>query len=96
VTTRVLPAGPRETRADVTWLVDAAAEEGRDYDLGRLLPFWQLTSEQDWELCERNQRGVQSSGYRPGPYSPTREANVIAFVDWYRRATARATAFPAD
>jgi len=83
VTTRMLPLGPLETRLDVTWLVDAYAKEGRDYDLDRLLPFWQLTSEQDWELCERNQRGVLSTAYRPGPYSPSRESNVIAFVDWY-------------
>jgi Rieske 2Fe-2S family protein len=86
VTTRVVPVGPPETRADVTWLVSSDAEEGRDYDLDQLLPFWQLTSEQDWELCERNQRGVESSGYRPGPYSPSREANLIAFSEWYREA----------
>jgi Rieske 2Fe-2S family protein len=83
VTTRVLPIGPLETRIDVTWLVDGSAEEGRDYELEKLLPFWQLTSEQDWALCERNQRGVLSSAYRPGPYSPSRESNVVAFVDWY-------------
>ena len=53
--------------------------EGRDYDLPGLLPFWQLTSEQDWALCERNQNGVRSSAYEPGPYSPSREQNVIAF-----------------
>jgi glycine betaine catabolism A len=82
VTTRILPAGPAATRADVCWLVDAAAGP-RDYTLDRLLPFWQRTSEQDWALCERNQRGVASSGYRPGPLSPSREANVIAFVEWY-------------
>jgi Rieske 2Fe-2S family protein len=82
----VVPVGPLETRIDVTWLVDRDAEEGRDYDLDRLLPFWQLTSEQDWALCKRNQRGILSSAYRPGPYSPSREANVIAFVDWYLAA----------
>jgi Rieske 2Fe-2S family protein len=87
VTTRVLAAGPLETRIEVAWLVDAHAEEGVDYELERLLPFWRLTSEQDWELCERNQRGVLSSAYRPGPYSPSREANVIAFVDWYFEIT---------
>jgi len=83
VTTRVLPVGPLETSIEVAWLVDASAEEGVDYELDRLLPFWRLTSEQDWGLCERNQRGVLSSGYRPGPYSPSREGNVIAFLDWY-------------
>ena len=60
--------------------------EGRDFQLDRLLPFWQVTSEQDWALCERNQQGVLSAVYRSGPYSPSREANVIAFVDWYLSA----------
>jgi Rieske 2Fe-2S family protein len=84
VTTRLVPAGPAATRVDVCWLVDRDAQHGRDYELDSLLPFWQRTSEQDWALCERNQRGVSSSGYRPGPYSPSREQNVIAFADWYR------------
>jgi phenylpropionate dioxygenase-like ring-hydroxylating dioxygenase large terminal subunit len=72
-------AGPTETRIELTWLVDGLAVEGRDYDLPGLLPFWQLTSEQDWALCERNQNGVRSSANEPGPYSPSREQNVIAF-----------------
>ncbi|HEY3992801.1 MAG TPA: SRPBCC family protein [Ktedonobacteraceae bacterium] len=44
---------------------------------------WQLTSEQDWELCERVQRGVSSSAYRPGPLSTLREYNLDAFLRWY-------------
>jgi Rieske 2Fe-2S family protein len=47
------------------------------------MPFWQLTSEQDWALCEQAQRGMTSSGYRPGPYSTFKEYNVDAFVRWY-------------
>ena len=65
------------------WLVDRDAQAGVDYDLDRLLPFWQLTSEQDWELCERNQAGVENPAYTLGPYSPEREHNVIAFDAWY-------------
>jgi glycine/D-amino acid oxidase-like deaminating enzyme len=69
VSTRLLPAGPQQTAIRVWWLVEKDAVEGRDYDLVKLLPFWQLTSEQDWEICERQQRGVNSSAYTPGPYS---------------------------
>jgi Rieske 2Fe-2S family protein len=83
VTTRLLPAGPRRTKARVLWLVDQDAVEGRDYTLDHLLPFWQLTSEQDWQICENQQRGVESSAYRPGPYSPYKEYNVDRFVQWY-------------
>lgn len=83
VTTRLLPAGPRCTAARVVWLVDKNAVEGRDYTLDTLLPFWQLTSEQDWTICENQQRGVESSAYRPGPYSHYKEYNVDRFVQWY-------------
>jgi glycine betaine catabolism A len=83
VTTRLLPAGLHLTRARVTWLVHEDAREGVDYELDRLMSFWQLTSEQDWELCERVQRGVSSTAYYPGPLSRTREYNLDAFLRWY-------------
>jgi Rieske 2Fe-2S family protein len=89
VSTRLAPAGVGHTRINVQWLVHEDAVEGRDYSLDSLLPFWQLTSEQDWELCERNQQGVASSAFSPGPYSSKREYNVIRYVDWYLDAIAR-------
>ena len=83
VTSRLLPLGPEKTQVRVYWLVDERAVEGKDYELGDLLPFWQVTSEQDWELCERVQQGVRSSQYRPGPLAITKESNVNAFLRWY-------------
>ncbi len=65
------------------WRAPTDAVEGEDYSLERLLPFWQLTSEQDWDLCEKNQAGVRSSAFTPGPYSTKLEYNVIRYVDWY-------------
>jgi Rieske 2Fe-2S family protein len=88
VSTQLLPAGPSLTRARVIWLVDRDAVEGKDYELDKLLPFWQLTSEQDWQLCENQQRGVSSSAYTPGPYSTYKEYNVDGFVRWYLRLLA--------
>jgi len=85
VLTRLSPVGPERTAVRVQWLVDADAKEGRDYHLERLLPFWQLTSEQDWDLCERNHAGVRNPAFTPGPYSLKREYNVLAFVSWYTR-----------
>lgn len=83
VLTWLVPDGPQRTRITVQWLVDRDAVEGHDYTLSRLLPFWQLTSEQDWSLCEQNQRGVSNPAFVPGPYSSEREYNVLAFVQWY-------------
>ena len=89
VSTRLVPAGPRRTLVQVQWLVHADAVEGKDYELETLLPFWELTSEQDWELCERNQAGVSSSAFTPGPYSTKREYNVIRYTEWYLHEIAR-------
>ena len=85
VSTRLAPAGPQTTLVQVQWLVHEDAVEGQDYRLDALLPFWQLTSEQDWDLCERNQAGINSSAFTPGPYSTKREYNVISYIDWYLR-----------
>ncbi|MBL9173667.1 MAG: aromatic ring-hydroxylating dioxygenase subunit alpha [Verrucomicrobiales bacterium] len=83
VSTRLLPMGPQLTAIRVWWLVAGTAVEGRDYDLEKLMPFWQLTSEQDWLICERQQKGINSSAYTPGPYSTFKEYNVEGFVQWY-------------
>jgi glycine betaine monooxygenase A len=88
VSTLLLPEGPRKTLARVSWLVHEDAVEGRDYELGKLMPFWQLTSEQDWAICERQQKGVDSTAYQPGPYSKYKEYNVDAFVRWYVKTLA--------
>jgi Rieske 2Fe-2S family protein len=88
VSTRLLPAGPNATHARVIWLVAQDAVEGKDYQLEELLPFWQLTSEQDWQICETQQRGVRSRAYTPGPYSKYKEYNVDGFVRWYLKKLA--------
>jgi Rieske 2Fe-2S family protein len=83
VTTRLSAVEPNETTVHVSWLVAATAQEGRDYQYDRVTPFWKLTSEQDWTLCESVQSGIRSSRYRPGPLSQKRERNVQGFIEWY-------------
>ncbi len=81
-TMRLTALSPSRTAIELTWLVDQEAVEGVDYTVERLTDFWRVTGEQDWELCENNYRGIQSSHYQPGPYAPV-EAEVSKFVDWY-------------
>jgi Rieske 2Fe-2S family protein len=81
-TMRLTAVSPSRTDIDLTWLVDGNAVEGVDYNIERLTDFWRITGEQDWELCENNFRGVESSHYQPGPYAPV-ELEVARFVDWY-------------
>ncbi|MDQ2727077.1 MAG: aromatic ring-hydroxylating dioxygenase subunit alpha [Actinomycetota bacterium] len=83
VTTRLTPIAPATTDIDVTFLVDAAARPGVDYDAGALSAVWRATCEQDWHLCENNYAGIRSRAYRPGPLSPVVENSVGAFLDWY-------------
>jgi phenylpropionate dioxygenase-like ring-hydroxylating dioxygenase large terminal subunit len=80
---RMLPAGPQRTLVTATWLVNRNAQEGRDYDLKYLTEVWNSTNDQDAILSERNQRGINTDGYLPGPYNQVLERDVVKFVDWY-------------
>jgi Rieske 2Fe-2S family protein len=83
VSTRLTPVSTYHTRVRMTWLVDQKAKEGADYSLDKMLPFWLLTAEQDWEICTNAQKGVNSSAYTPGPFSTYKEYNVDSFLRWY-------------
>lgn len=98
---RVTPIGPIETEVCTKWLVHKDAVEGEDYDLKRLTEVWVSTNDEDREVVENNQRGIQSPAYAPGPYSPTHEGGNIQFVDWYastmiRAITGGASSFAAE
>ncbi len=85
---QTMPLAPRQSVVTAKWLVHKDAVEGVDYSLDHLTELWTRTNLQDRELVENNQVGVDSPGYRPGPYCPDAEALAIRFVDWYC-ATAR-------
>lgn len=78
-----MPTGPKETLVTGKWLVHKDAVEGVDYNAAELAHLWNVTNQQDKELAENNQAGVDSPGYVPGPYSPEAEVLVLRFVDWY-------------
>jgi len=80
---RVMPLGPQQTVVTTKWLVNKDAVEGVDYDPTHLRRVWDATNEQDRRLAEENQRGINSKGYQPGPYSESFEFGVIDFVNWY-------------
>lgn len=91
---RILPVTPTESTVTTTWLVHKDAEEGKDYDLARLVAVWDETNDEDRRIVEDNQRGIMSPAYEPGPYSEVQESGVIQFIDWYadtltRRLTGR-------
>ncbi len=83
VAVRLTPNGLYQTQIRMIWLVDEKAEEGKDYDLDKLLPFWLWTAEQDWQICTNQQRGVNNHAYNPGPLSTYKEYNLDRFLRWY-------------
>lgn len=85
-----LPIGPEETCVVAKWLVHRDAHQDVDYSLEALTQVWTKTNLQDRNLAENNQRGVNGSGYRPGPYAKGAEDLVIRFNDWYRATASRA------
>lgn len=77
------PVSTEETIVVSKWLVHKDAVEGVDYDPAVLSDIWNRTNLQDRDLAENNQRGVNSIGYQPGPYSLDAESLVHRFIDWY-------------
>ena len=65
-----------------TWLVRGDAEEGRDYDREKLTWLWDVTTQADKTIIERNQQGVNSRYYVPGPLSDW-EDYTWKFLAWY-------------
>lgn len=60
-----------------------------DYDIQRLTEVWIATNDEDRQVVEDNQRGINSPVYQPGPYSPIHETGVMGFVDWYCNTMSR-------
>jgi Rieske 2Fe-2S family protein len=82
ITFSVLPLDRERTLVRTTWLVNADAQEGKDYDVENLTRVWVATNSQDAQLVEETQRGTASPQYVPGPLSAT-EFMVDMFHRWY-------------
>jgi Rieske 2Fe-2S family protein len=82
VTYRFIPRDVLQTEMEVIWLVDASAEEGRDYVTDELTWLWDVTSVADKTIIERNQAGVLSRAYQPGPFS-LMEPGTRQYVERY-------------
>ena len=78
---RFTPHSVNSTDADLVWLVRSDAEP-EDIDIKRMSWLWNVTTIADQQIIERNQQGVLSNYYRPGPYAPM-EIYTIDFIKWY-------------
>ena len=82
LTFAVFPIDRERTLVRTTWLVNADAQEGKDYDVGKLTQVWDATNQQDAHFVAQTQRGTASPEYIPGPLSAT-EFMVDMFHRWY-------------
>ena len=82
LTFAVFPIDRERTLVRTTWLVNADAQEGKDYDVGKLTQVWDATNQQDAHFVAETQRGTASPQYVPGPLSAT-EFMVDMFHRWY-------------
>ena len=79
---RFTPRGQFKTDCEVTWLVNGTAEEGEDYEVDKVAWLWDVTTLADKAIIERNQTGVSSRFYEPGPLS-SMEDFTHRFLRWY-------------
>ncbi len=79
---RFIPVSRERSIQEIIWLVHEDAQEGRDYDLKRLTWLWDATTKADKHIIEKNQKGVNSRFYQPGPLAGM-EAFTQRFINYY-------------
>ena len=85
LTHTLFPRSPTRTEVVCDWLLHPHQVERSSFDASDAVDFWDLTNRQDWELCERTQRGAASRGFLPLHYQPS-ETCVHDFDRWYLSA----------
>ncbi|MGY9024953.1 MAG: SRPBCC family protein [Candidatus Pelagibacterales bacterium] len=83
---KFIPRGPLHTDVELIWLVNKDAEEGKDYDIKKMVWMWDQTTMADKTIIENNQKGIFSNHYAPGKLSHM-EVAVNSFKNWYLRHT---------
>jgi phenylpropionate dioxygenase-like ring-hydroxylating dioxygenase large terminal subunit len=77
------PTGPTSSEFAAYWLVHEDAVEGVDYDLADVIGLWATTHPQDARTLERQQAGIRSSAYKPGPFNSNAEPAITGALDLY-------------
>ena len=78
-----LPISATRTKMVCWWFVHEDAVEGVDYNVDELVKLWDVTNHQDLHIQERQQVGLTSQRYVPGPNSPSQEPGIRAALRKY-------------
>ena len=80
----VHPLAADRTLVQSEWLFHPDTLSDPACNIQDAIEFWDVTNRQDWDIVERSHRGIASSRYEPGPYSP-RESIPAAWDREYVR-----------
>ena len=77
----VWPVGTDQSRISCQWLFSTPLGGNNGYHPEDAIDFWHRTNQQDWDICEQSQLGIESKKYSPTPYS--RQESLLAAFDQY-------------
>jgi Rieske 2Fe-2S family protein len=75
---RLEPLAPDRTRIVCDWLFEPSTMAAPGFDPSKAVEFWDVTNRQDWHVCELQQVGTASGGFRAGRFA-NNEPSVHAF-----------------
>jgi Rieske 2Fe-2S family protein len=69
MTHRFEPVGPGRSKVECQWLFPPEAKDKPGFSPAYASEFWDITNREDWLACESVYRGLQSEGFRQGPFA---------------------------
>ncbi len=69
-------AGPGKTIIDCHFLFEPFEMDKADFDPSDAVDFWHIVNQQDWAICERVQKGMNSRVHERGVYAPMEDFNL--------------------
>jgi glycine betaine catabolism A len=87
IATTLIPRTPAHTTIISEYLFVSGAVESDGFDPSEVVDFSELVASQDYEVCERVQRGVSSQAFTHGVYAD-KDSMAHEFNEWYRQAMA--------
>ena len=82
---QIWPQSPERATNFCDWFFHPDAFGRSNFHPDDAAEFWDMTSRQDWHVCELSQQGIASCAYWPGPYGP-RETIPAAWDREYLQA----------
>lgn len=83
IITKLVPRSPRHTTVVTEYLFVEEAVANPDFDPSDIVRFSELVAGQDYDVCERVQRGISSRAFTKGIYAD-KDSMAHEFNEWYR------------